>query len=468
MKLLVRVEMVLLLLVGFATPAVALIMGGGTEPVQDPGWPPGAAEIFNHTSRIAYWEGPPFGGGQYTAECRGDAKALTAVLEKFAKLGVANRRIVVDDGVGHSFWLNPNNEAEKREDTTIDWRFMVWVPENWERLKKLPPDLNPTNAADNPDGPPTEIRVFADGNVDWAAVVVPEGIEVIDNRREARGFTKDDGMVLEGTIVDLATGEPIVGSVELQEISASEAGGYDYATKHEAGTDATGNWTITNAPAGWFQVVAMAEGYVPRIAGYLKTDGEARWHSYAAKLAKPGEVTGVVTSEKGEPLSGVKVSLSDVSPGGDGRYRSPQEFSAMTDATGEFAIATAPIGPAKIRVHKQGYTGPGLGKAIKVPAQCLELTMSAAAEVKVIVLFVTDEIPSDYMVNIEPEGGAVVGSWGGSAKIDEQNQVVFENIPPGKYVVVGHPNPHTVTEKTPPLTVELTGGESETVTIKAR
>ena len=69
--------------------AVALITGGeGNTPVADPGWPKGAAAIFNNPARIAWWEGPPFGGGQWHAECRGDAKALNAVLADFAKLDV--------------------------------------------------------------------------------------------------------------------------------------------------------------------------------------------------------------------------------------------------------------------------------------------------------------------------------------------------------------------------------------------
>src|SRR5688572_14975358 len=46
-----------------------LIRGGeGNSPVADPGWPAGAAAIFNSSARIAWWEGPPFGGGQWHAE----------------------------------------------------------------------------------------------------------------------------------------------------------------------------------------------------------------------------------------------------------------------------------------------------------------------------------------------------------------------------------------------------------------
>ena len=116
-------------------PAFALISGGeGNTPINDPGWPKGAAAIFNTQSRIAWWEGPPFGGGQWHSECRGDAKALNDVLAGFAKLDLKNKRIIVHDGIGQSFWLNPNREPAKRDAAKIDWILMVWQPENWKRL----------------------------------------------------------------------------------------------------------------------------------------------------------------------------------------------------------------------------------------------------------------------------------------------------------------------------------------------
>src|SRR5215475_1453223 len=137
----------------------ALLIGGvGNAPMRDPGWPEGAAAIFNTSSRIAWWEGPPFGGGQWHAECRGDAKALSAVLADFAKLDVKNKRVVLHDGAGRSFWLNPNNEPAK-----MDWVFMVWQPKNWEHLRKLPADINPTGGQDAESGPPSQIDVYTGG-----------------------------------------------------------------------------------------------------------------------------------------------------------------------------------------------------------------------------------------------------------------------------------------------------------------
>src|SRR3954470_1650597 len=94
-----RIKTGLLIAVFTALPSpesFALIMGGeGNKPINDPGWPAGAAALFNHPGRVAWWEGPPFGGGQWHAECRGDTRALDAVLADFVKADVKVKRVVV-------------------------------------------------------------------------------------------------------------------------------------------------------------------------------------------------------------------------------------------------------------------------------------------------------------------------------------------------------------------------------------
>src|SRR5689334_7982785 len=100
------VLLAILVAVAIPTPAFALIFGGeGNKPIDDPGWPAGASIVFNQPGRIAYWEGPPFGGGQWHSECRGDANALNSALAYFAKIDAKVKRLVIHDGVGRSFWL---------------------------------------------------------------------------------------------------------------------------------------------------------------------------------------------------------------------------------------------------------------------------------------------------------------------------------------------------------------------------
>lgn len=170
--------------VAYLPPANALITGGtGKQAVSDPGWPQGAAHLFNSDARIAWWEGPPFGGGQYTAECRGDTKVFNAVLLKFAKLNVKEKQLIVYDGTGNSFWLNPNREPDKQVAARIDWTFMVWVSGKWEDQHKLPAELKSSNPADAEQGPPAAIELYTGGSIRWSEVKVPPGVKVIDKRQ---------------------------------------------------------------------------------------------------------------------------------------------------------------------------------------------------------------------------------------------------------------------------------------------
>ncbi|HEX2474545.1 MAG TPA: hypothetical protein VHK01_07365, partial [Lacipirellulaceae bacterium] len=146
-----------------------MITGGeGNEPIRDPGWPTGAAAIFNHPTRVAWWEGPPFGGGQWHAEYRGDAAAFNEVLAAFAKIDAKLKRLIAHDGVGHSFWLNPNNEPEKRTDAEIDWMFVVWQPASFDRLRNMPADLQPRDISEADAGPPAELHVYIGDNIRWS------------------------------------------------------------------------------------------------------------------------------------------------------------------------------------------------------------------------------------------------------------------------------------------------------------
>ena len=57
---------------------------------------------------------------------------------------------------------------------------------------------------------------------------------------------------------------------------------------------------------------------------------------------------------------------------------------------------------------------------------------------------------------------------GGSGNIDAKNQMTFEIVPPGRYVLRGQPNPGSSNEQTDPLTVDLKGGQVSEVTLKAK
>lgn len=449
--------------------AFALITGGeGNSPVADPGWPKGAAVIFNNPARIAWWEGPPFGGGQWHAEYRGDAKTFNAVMADFAKLDVETKRVIVHDGVGRSFWLNPNRDPAKQAAARMDWIFMVWQPANWDRLRKLPGDLNPTDARDADKGPPAQIDVYAGGNLRWSDVTVPKGIEVIDERLEAHGFTLADGIVLEGKVIDLATQQPLAARMRLERVEPQPKGGYDYTVVTETVADEQGRWVLKKTPSGWHRVVVEADGYVARVVGYAQFDDQPGWHAYDCGLSHPAPVSGHVTDEAGKPLTDVEVRLADVVSDVDGRYESPHEYVSKTDADGAFQLDQVPAGGATIWLRKSGYCRPGLGEPITTPTKDASLNMVKSARVRVTVDFAGTVRPEGYIVQMEPEGGAAVGKWSGSGNIDAKNQISFDDVPPGRYVLHGQPNPSTGNQQTEPLTIDLKGGQMTKVTLSAK
>jgi hypothetical protein len=94
--------------------------------------------------------------------------------------------------------------------------------------------------------------------------------------------------------------------------------------------------------------------------------------------------------------------------------------------------------------------------------------MMKSARLRVTVDFNGKNRPTDYIVEIEPEGGSAVGTWGGSGNIDAHNQIAFYDVPPGRYVLHGHPNPSSANERTKPLTIELKGGRSTEITLSAK
>jgi hypothetical protein len=69
---------------------------------------------------------------------------------------------------------------------------------------------------------------------------------------------------------------------------------------------------------------------------------------------------------------------------------------------------------------------------------------------------------------VKPEGGDKIGTWGASSTLDATNQVTYENVPPGRYLIIGRPNPGRTSQEADPVTVNLQGGETTEVTIQAK
>ena len=188
MKTLLSLSVVLLA----CLPGHALISGGeGNEEVADRGWPEGSTAVANMKSRVAYWVGPPFGGGQYHFEFREESVAnFNKALELFAKIDAPKKELVVERGPKDSFWLEKGAREDDKIDARIDWMFVVWNLDTWKQLYN---DPNNTFLADHPnfrkavDPPRIHAYIGGGGKIAWDDVKVPDGITVIDKRGKPGG-----------------------------------------------------------------------------------------------------------------------------------------------------------------------------------------------------------------------------------------------------------------------------------------
>lgn len=447
----------------------ALITGGeGNDPITLHGCPEGTAAMFNHRGRVAWWEGPPFGGGQYHAECRSDAKAFNEVLSDFSKVESKIKRLIVHDGAGHSFWLNRMKGQNQKDAEKIDWVLSVWQRQSWDQLRNLPPDLNPTDG--NDEDPPLQIDLYT-ATIRWNDVKVPAGIEVIDQRLEAHGYSTNDGNVIEGRITDASTNMPLVATIRVQSMNPRPSFPLQNAQSKEIAaitTDSEGRWTVKNVPVGRMQVSAEAKGFATRVIGHLSLTDEPQWASFNSSLAKTASVTGQVLDDGGKPVEGVVIQVSDLQTSQRGRYQLGHQIEVTTNADGHIQIDNLPACKGKIHVRKNGYNGPSLGEPVTIPQTGVQIQMIQCGTIQATVDFAGKVPPQEYMVELVPEGGATIGSYGGVVTIDAKNEFVFENVRPGKYLITGRPNPGNEKQKTEPKLVFVKRGQAAEVKLQAR
>lgn len=456
-------------------PCDALITGGtDNQPRLTEGSQPGVGAVFNVPGRVAWWEGPPFGGGQYHAECRGDADTFNDVLQDFAKIEAAKKVLVIHDGSGASFWLNMNREPAKVEAARVDWIFVAWRIASWEQMRNFPPSLRAVNPDPNQKEPVPQIDVYVGGQIDWDQVDVPEGIVIDDQRLSVHGFSATDGRVLKGVVSEVGTGKPLRATVEIQQRKPAVANSgrrssqAEWVTVKTTTADATGGWSITNTPTGSSRIVAHSDGYVSRIVQYVSSTGEPEFSQHDSALAKQSHVSGRVIDKNGQPIAGAEVSIGDTSTDDEDRYIALEIGKVTTDEKGSFEIVGVPEGWARVFARKLGYCRRGLTPTEIVPCHAVHITLERSGTVEVEVEFAEGKRPKGYIVNIEPEGGSKVGSWGGSGNIDDKNIRTFENVPSGAYTITSRPNPGSTRETTSPKTIVVKPGETTYVLIQAK
>jgi hypothetical protein len=428
----------------------ALITGArGNSPVENHGWPEGCVEVANLSTRLGWWEGPPFGGGEYHFEYRGDVNLFQTALDLLAKVESKERVLIVHDGPIESFWLK--DEKDPKNDARYDWSFTVWNPKSYDQLYNNPKS---TFSARDPSGhfrqplPQPQIDVYIGGapagaGVDWSRVTVPPGVTVKDERASANGYPPDAGSVLRGRVTDLATSQPIGGAKVVVTKYSGKGQEYEDVASATAGDD--GKFELLHVPSGSFRIHAMANGYATRLIGYATFRGDTLKEFPSATLAAAKQLSGGVALGDGKPVAGLTVRVDSlISADGKG-YIPLDSPQAVTDAKGHFTFDGLPAGSCQLFVHGTGYTQKAVLKRHNIPADDLVIRMSAAGNVRG-KLTRNGEVPTDqsYIASIIPEGGERVGAWSGGMDVKADGTFEFTDVPPGRYTVTARPNPGPV------------------------
>lgn len=465
---------IILLLLTSAVHALIRV-GKGNDPVDDHNWPAGSLDLANLKTRVGWWEGPPFGGGQWTFLYRGDAAALQAAVDLFGKINTPELSLVVHEGQGESPFLKDEKDAKAQ--SGYDFSFTAWDPRSFNHLYNDPKTVF---SANDPNGnfrrgsvEPPRIDVFVSTNLDWSAIKVPKTVKVTDERASANGYKAEAGSVMRGIVYDMVTSKPLAGAsicIMNEPGNRDELGGLPI-TLAQSGAD--GRFEATKVQAGTHRVIVKADGYATRFVGYEQFKADTL-REYVVRLAPAAELKGTVTdSVTGKPVQRVRVR-ADTVMGPDGRgYPVLNQAETMTDDQGAFTITGLPRGGhCQPFAHAAGYSMVDVLKLQSIPTDGgVALRVVQAGTIKARVVVPGGGAPKQqYMVSIEPEGGSKIGSYGGSGNVDATGVITFQNVPPGKYNITTRPNPGPVVQGKDPSerTIEVRGGETNEVKFEVK
>ncbi|WP_182867415.1 carboxypeptidase-like regulatory domain-containing protein [Stieleria mannarensis] len=452
------VLLVIGLCTAMASPANALITGGRDEPINVKGLPEGALPLANLKTRIAWWEGPPFGGGQYHFEYSGTTADLQVAIDLFVQVDSPRKQLVVRSGVQNSFWLNV---TDKTKPQPIDWQFVVWRPSNWQHLCDAKMGLLPPG--EEGQGPKTELVVYLSDRIEWDSLTIPRALSVVDERLESNGLTADQGAALQGRVRD-ADGRPIA--------AATITIGKD-ADRITATNDAEGAFLATGIPEGTHQVVVTAPGFASKDK-YYHSFKETTFKKLDVTLAKAAEVRVCAVDRQGKPIPDVVIRVSNSIDRSGNVYRVAGEHEYKTDSAGEFVVTDVPHGKLKFISRTRGYFYNSVLNEHDTGESPIVLKLLATGTVKVSVVSADGQaVTSKYIVEIEQADAgrgdeSKRGSWGGSANINADGTYTFTNIPPGDYLVTGKPNPGRTSDRTDPTRVQIKGEDHHDVNLIAK
>ncbi len=424
--IMIRIRLIavaVVLVVGQA--AFGLIVSGGKEFRPDRGWPEGTAAVANLPSRMSWWEGPPFGGGQYVFEYRCSKTAkFNEALKAFAAIKSDRHEVVVHNG--------PRN-GSFGDKGRLDWILTAWVADNWKRLYNNDKSVF---MADHPDfgkpvpAPWIDVHVGGGGIV-WDEVVVPEGVTVVERRPGAIGEAFAGKGLLRCRVFDLDTKKPLAGA---EVVVAEYTRDVNPRPPLTGKTDENGSCEIAQIELGNYAVSVRADGYAPRkIGSYSNTLPE--YFTFETHLTRFAAIWGRVVDTEDRPVVNAKVSAGNAFTLDGLGYLMPEPYSAVTDERGIFRIDSLPVGSVTLRCRAGSmYLTNSISELHPVPSG-VRLVMTKTSVVRGKVYTKEWQTPKGSVhVTIRP-AGEQIGKWGGSMRMQEDGSFEFKGVPPGDYLV---------------------------------
>jgi hypothetical protein len=435
------------------SPAWAVIfVHKGNAPTDDRDWPAGALAVANLKTRAGFWEGPPFGGGRFVFEYRGDSRALQEAIDLFGKIKSPELRIIVHDGTNRGFFF-----GQEKDGPGMDWSFTVWTPASFHRLygggnTAIISAADPSGNLGKPVEPPTIDVYLGTGRIDWKQIKVPAGVKVTDERASAAGYEPADGSVCRGRVLDMVRSRPLSGA----EVSVGPVSGK---------TDAQGSFELKKVPAGNHQIVIAFAGYAPRVAGYGQF-GADTLKQYTVQLAPLARVSGIVRDQDGKPVAGANVRADGVVAVDGSGYILTERKEVKSDADGKFEMTGLPEGTLHFFTYANGFAPLDMLTRHKAPSEGLVLRVTATGTIKGRVVDAQGKPDPTAQISIYPEGGPKAGKWSASGNLDPNGAFSFNSVPPGKYIVSPFPGRQYDNKPDPAArTVEIKAGETTEVEV---
>lgn len=403
--------------------ATALIISSpGNTPVHDMGWPGGILALANLEERLEYWEGPPFGGGEYHFGYRADStEDLNRALEMFAAVQAPVRELVVHET------QRPQGMAV---DEPLDWTLTVWVYENWHRLHHAPRPRFLTEPSQGvvvgtPAPAPRIDLYLGEGNaVEWEKIRIPGGITVVATRFGAQAATAGGPAAVAGIIYDLSTAKPVAGAtVSLEPVGEGRS--------DRVVTTETGAFRFDSLSTAYYRLSIAADGYASRTIHLDCLTPDSCLNSRIG-IAAASQLSGRVVDHEGQPVPGVIVSALtlmaiDLSP-----YLCPDVQPTTTDGDGRFALERLPTGYAELKLKRPGARLFGeTTSLLAVPSSRARLQLQALGTIEGVV---PEDRRGDGQVHVYPATGEVYG-FAYTANCAKDGSFTIENVPPGEYRV---------------------------------